>query len=197
MSPKFYGTTGKILRVDLSKEKVWEETLDEAVLRKFLGGTAMGVKYIYDEVDPKKNWADPENRIYLGSGPLGGTKIAGSACFSIVTKGAMTGGITSSQANGFFGAYLKFSGFDGILIQGAASDWKYLYVHDGKAELRDARHLVGQDTWETERSIKKDLGFADRGMSVFASGRQVKTWSDSLESLVMTVMQPRTTAPGQ
>ncbi|HUV75347.1 MAG TPA: aldehyde ferredoxin oxidoreductase C-terminal domain-containing protein [Dehalococcoidales bacterium] len=170
MSPKLYGTTGKILRVDLSKEKVWEETLDEAVLRKFLGGTALGVKYIYDEVDPKKDWADPENRIYLGSGPLGGTRMAGSACFSVVTKGAMTGGITSSQANGFFGAYLKFSGFDGILIQGAASDWKYLYVHDGKAELRDGRHLVGQDTWETERSIKKDLGFADRGMSVFGIG---------------------------
>ena len=54
MSPKFYGTTGKILRVDLSKEKVWEETLDEAVLRKYLGGTAMGVKYLSDEVDPRK-----------------------------------------------------------------------------------------------------------------------------------------------
>ena len=54
MSPKFYGTTGKILRVDLSKEKVWEEELNEAVLHKFIGGTAMGVKYIYDEVDPKR-----------------------------------------------------------------------------------------------------------------------------------------------
>ena len=53
MSPKFYGTTGKILRVDLSKEKIWEETLDEAVLRKFLGGTAMGVKYLSEEVDPR------------------------------------------------------------------------------------------------------------------------------------------------
>ena len=170
MSAKLYGTTGKIIRVDLSKGKVWEENLDEAVLRKFLGGTAMGVKYLYDEVDPKAQWSDPENRLYIGSGPLGGTRVAGSACFSVVTKGAMTNGVASSQANGFFGAFLKFSGFDGILIQGAAPDWKYLYVHDGVAELKDARHLLGQDTWETERSIKKELGFPERRMSVVGIG---------------------------
>ena len=82
----------------------------------------------------------------------------------------MNNGVTSTQANGYMGAYLKFSGFDGILIQGAAADWKYLYIHDGAAELRDARHLVGQDTWETEDSIKKELGFTGKGMSVFGIG---------------------------
>ncbi|MFC1995610.1 aldehyde ferredoxin oxidoreductase C-terminal domain-containing protein, partial [Chloroflexota bacterium] len=72
--------------------------------------------------------------------------------------------------NGFFGAYLKFAGFDGILIQGEAPDWKYLYVHDGVAELKNARHLVGQDTWETEVSIKKELGLTRKGVSVFSIG---------------------------
>jgi len=170
MSVELYGTTGKILRVDLSSERIWEEALDEAVLRKFVGGTAMGVKYLYDEVDPQVEWSAPENRIYIGSGPLGGTRVAGAGSFSVITKGAMTNGVTSSQANGFFGAYLKFSGFDGILIQGAAPDWKYLYVHDGVAELRDALPLMGQDTWETEDAIKKELGFDERGMSVFGIG---------------------------
>ncbi|GAH75823.1 unnamed protein product, partial [marine sediment metagenome] len=150
MSAVLYGTTGRILRVDLSKGKVWEEELDEAVLRKYVGGTAMGVKYLYDEVDPKTKWSDPENRIYIGAGLLGGTRVAGAGSISVVTKGAMTNGVASTQANGFFGAFLKFSGFDGILIQGTAPDWKYLYVHDGVAELEDAHHLVGQDTWEIE-----------------------------------------------
>ncbi|MBW2334572.1 MAG: aldehyde ferredoxin oxidoreductase, partial [Deltaproteobacteria bacterium] len=104
MSTTLYGTTGKILRVDLSKEQIWEETLDEDLLRKYLGGTSLGVKYLYDEVDPKLSWSDPQNRIYILSGPLGGAKLAGSSCFSIVTKGVHTNGVTSTQANGNFGA---------------------------------------------------------------------------------------------
>jgi len=167
---KLYGTTGKILRVDLSKERIWEEVLDESVLRKYVGGTAMGAKYLYDEVSPKIDWSDPQNIIYIGSGPLGGARIGGTGCFSMVTKGALNNGLASTQANGFFGAYLKFSGFDGILVQGAARDWKYLYIHDGAAELRDARQLVGQNTWEIEDTIKKELGYSETGMSVFSIG---------------------------
>lgn len=170
MGTEIYGTTGKILRVDLSEERIWEEGLDEDVLRRYLGGTCLGVKYLYGEVDPKTEWSDPKNRIFIGSGVLGGARIPGTGSFSMVTKGAFNNGVTSTQANGFFGAYLKFSGFDGILIQGAAPDWKYLYIHDGLAELRDAQHLVGQDTWDVEDSIKKELGYRERGMSVFSIG---------------------------
>jgi aldehyde:ferredoxin oxidoreductase len=68
------------------------------------------------------------------------------------------------------GAYLKWSGYDGILIQGKATGWKYLFVHDGQAELRDAGHLLGKDTWETEEAIKSELGFSARDMSVFSIG---------------------------
>ena len=170
MSPKLYGSTKRILRVDLGEGRIWEESLDEDILRKYLGGTCLGVKYLYDEIGPEVNWSDPRNRIFIGSGPLGGARIAGSGAFSIVTRGAFNNGVASTQANGFLGAYLKFSGFDGILVQGAASAWKYLYIHDGMAELRDAQHLMGQDTWEVEDSIKKELGFSARGMSVFSIG---------------------------
>ncbi|MFC1533735.1 aldehyde ferredoxin oxidoreductase family protein [Thermodesulfobacteriota bacterium] len=169
MRDKYFGTTGKILRVDLDNNEIRDEFLDESVLRKYLGGTSLGVKFLFDEVNPGINWSDPENRFFLGSGPLGGTRIPGSGSFSVVTKGAMTNGVASTQANGYFGAYLKFSGYDGILIQGAASDWKYLYIHDGNAEIKDARHLLGQTTWETEESIEKELGH-DQGISVASVG---------------------------
>jgi len=170
MSKELYGTTGNILRVDLSTGKAWDEILDQDVLYKYLGGTSLGTKYLYDEVDPKMEWSDPQNRIFIGAGPLGGTRIPGSGAFSMVTKGAFNNRVTSTQANGFFGAYLKFSGFDAIMIQGTAPNWKYLYIHDGIAELRDAQHLVGKDTWETEDAIKKELGYNERGMSVFCIG---------------------------
>ena len=170
MSTNQYGSTGKVLRVDLSQGRVWDEAIDEATLRKYLGGTGLGMKYLFEEVDPRLDWSDPKNIFFLGSGPLGGTRIPGCASFSVVTKGAMTNGATSSQANGNFGAYLKWCGYDGILVQGASSSWKYLYVHDGGAELRDASHLAGKDTWQTEEVIKEELGYKERAMSVFSIG---------------------------
>jgi len=152
---KLYGTTGKILKVDLSNEKIDEGELNEEVLRKFVGGTTLGDKNLYELVDPKIEWSDKRNIIYVGSSPLGKARIAGTGCFSIVTKGTLNNGATSTKANGFFGAFLKFSGFDGILIEGAAKEWKYLYIHNGKAGLKDARHLLGQNTWDIEDSIKE------------------------------------------
>ncbi|MFH1087748.1 MAG: aldehyde ferredoxin oxidoreductase N-terminal domain-containing protein, partial [Chloroflexota bacterium] len=107
------GYMGRMLRVDLTTGKFSEEAPDGATLRKYLGGTGIGIKYLYDEVPPGTAWNDPGNRLVFATGPVGGTRIAGSGSFSIVTKGALTNGATSTQAAGFFGAFLKFSGFDG------------------------------------------------------------------------------------
>jgi aldehyde:ferredoxin oxidoreductase len=74
-----------------------------------------------------------------------------------------------SQANGLFGAYLKLAGFDGFIVQGAAQNLVYLFIHDGKAEIRDARHLQGKGTFETEEILRKELGLGFRG-SVQAIG---------------------------
>lgn len=164
------GYAGKMLRVDLTNECVSEEVLDEATLRKWLGGVGFGAKYLYEEVQPGTAWDDPENRLIVATGPLGGTRAGGSGTISISTKGPLTNGATSTQANGFMGAYMKFSGYDALILQGAARRWLYLYLHDGTAELRDAEHLVGKDTWETEDAIKKELGYTERGMSVFSVG---------------------------
>ncbi|MBM4448506.1 MAG: hypothetical protein FJ015_04630 [Chloroflexi bacterium] len=164
------GSTGKVLRVDLTQGKLWDETLDEATLKKYLGGVGLGAKYLMEEVDPKTDWSDPKNIFFLGSGVLGGSRIPGCGSISVVTKGALTNGATSTQANGNFGAYLKWCGYDAIVVQGASPTWKYLYLHEGGVELRDASKLVGKDTWETEDAIKAELGYKERGMSVFSIG---------------------------
>jgi aldehyde:ferredoxin oxidoreductase len=152
------GYIGRILRVDLSREKISEEPLDNSLLRKFIGGAGLGAKYLYDEVPPGVGWSDSDNRLMFFSGPFGGTRYAGSGMISVVSKGPMTNMAGSSQANGFFGTYLKFSGFDGVIIQGIAKQWSYLYIHDGTAELRDARDLLGKDTIETEDAVRAQLG---------------------------------------
>jgi aldehyde:ferredoxin oxidoreductase len=164
------GYAGKILRVNLTTERITEEVLDEATLRKWVGGVGFGAKYLYDEVPPGTAWNDPANRIIVASGPLGGTMVGGSGNISISTKGCLTNGATSTQANGFMGAFMKSSGFDALIFEGIAPRWVYLFLHDGTAELRDARHLLGKNTWETEDEIKAELGYVDRQMSVFSIG---------------------------
>jgi aldehyde:ferredoxin oxidoreductase len=158
MAKSTFGYLGRVLRVDLSRRKITEEPLDESILRKFIGGAGLGARYLYDEVPPGVGWSEPENRLLFFSGPFGGTRYAGSGMISVVSKGAMTDMAGSSQANGFFGTYLKFSGFDGVVVQGAAKEWCYLHIHDGTAELCDARELVGKDTLETEDAVRARLG---------------------------------------
>ncbi|MEJ2109495.1 MAG: aldehyde ferredoxin oxidoreductase C-terminal domain-containing protein [Acidobacteriota bacterium] len=167
MAMKTGGYLGRILRVDLTSEKITTESLDESILRKFIGGAGLGAKYLFDEVPAGVQWSDPENRLLFFSGPFGGTRYAGSGMIAVVSKGPMTNMAGSSQANGFFGTYLKFSGFDGVIIQGQANDWKYLRIHDGTAELCDARDLVGKDTLETEDAVREKL---DSQCSVYGIG---------------------------
>jgi aldehyde:ferredoxin oxidoreductase len=155
---KINGYMGRILRVNMSTGEIGEEAPDENVLQQFIGGSGLGIRYIYNEVLPGVEWSDVDNRLAFFSGPLGGTRVNGSGTYSVSTKGAMTDLFGVSQANGYFGAYLKSSGFDGIIIQGKAEKWQYLHIHDGQAELVDASHLVGKDTWQTEDTIKEKIG---------------------------------------
>ncbi len=164
-----FGYMGKILRVDLSERKTWIEELDEATYRKYVGGVTLGSKYLYEEVSPGVEWSSPENRLIFLTGPLAGTRVAGSGSFCVISKGPMTNMGGSTQANGFLGAFLRFSGFDGVIIQGCASDPTYLFVHDGQVEFKDAGHLMGKGTLETEGAIKKELSLG-RKLSVFAAG---------------------------
>ncbi len=153
------GYAGKILRVDLSSGKTWTEDLDEPTIMKWVGGVGLGVKYLYEEVPPGVEWDDPDNRLIWTSGPLAGTGIDGAGTINIMAKGPMTNLAGSSQANGFLGAYMKFSGFDGIVFQGKSPHLVYLLIRDGKAEIKDARHLAGKVVGETEDLIKEELGW--------------------------------------
>lgn len=164
------GFVGRILRVDLTEGKTSVEELDEATLKKWVGGAGLGAKYLYDEVPPGVKWSDPENRLIWTTGPLAGSGVSGAGTFNVTTKGALTDLAAMSQANGFFGAYMKFSGFDGIVFQGKSPRLVYLWIHDGQAEIRDARHLAGKDAWEVEDALRQELGMKERDVSVYCIG---------------------------
>jgi aldehyde:ferredoxin oxidoreductase len=164
------GYAGKILRVDMTHAKLSTIHFDEKTLRKYIGGTGIGAKILYDEVPPDIEWSHSENRLIIASGPLSGTSIGGSGTISVITKGALTNGATATQANGYFGAFLKFSGYDGIIIQGSSKRWMYLHIDGDTVTLRDASHLLNTDTYDTVNRIKSELGKQDLQMSILSIG---------------------------
>jgi aldehyde:ferredoxin oxidoreductase len=164
------GYAGKILRVDLSAGKIWNEVLDEATIRKWVGGVGLGTKYRYEEVSPGVDWSSPENRLIWTTGPLAGTDVAGAATFTAMAKGPMTNLAGATQANGFFGAYLKFCGFDGVIFEGKSPNLVYLQIRDDRVEIKDAGHLAGKDVIEVEDLLREELDVKERDVSIFGIG---------------------------
>lgn len=164
------GYAGKILRVDLTSGKVWSQPWGPEEMRLYLGGAGLGAKILWDEVPAEVGWDHPENRLILATGPLAGLPVWGTGGLSVVTRGPMTNGATSTQANGFFGASLKYSGYDAIVIQGESRRWVYLSIHDDAVEIRDATPLLGKDTWETQDALHALHGISGHQMSVYSIG---------------------------
>lgn len=161
---------GEILRVDLNKGKTERFTIGENVLRNFVGGTGLGAKFLYDEVPPGIEWSDPQNRLIFAAGPLNATAIGGSGSVSIVSKGPLTNGSGCSQANGYFGAYLRLSGLNGIIVQGASEELQYLSIDSESVEFRDANWLKGMDTYETVDLLKHEHRKRGHEMTVASIG---------------------------
>jgi aldehyde:ferredoxin oxidoreductase len=164
------GYAGKLLRVNLTTGKTWAEAWSAAEMRETIGGVGLGAVILYRELPAKAHWDHPDNRLVMATGPLAGLPVWGTGGLTVVTRGAGTDGPTSTQANGFFGTSLKYSGYDAIVIQGIARTWVYLYVNDDVVELRDARHLVGQDTWQTQDTLLREHGLSGHQMSVYSIG---------------------------
>ena len=158
------------MRVDLSSEKIERSEIEEDVLRSYVGGVGLGAKFLYDEVPLGTEWCDPENRLIIAGGPLNATSIGGSGSVCVVSKGPLTNGAGSSQANGFFGAYLRLCGLNGIILKGASSNLRYLYVNSESAEIRDASWLEDVDTYKTADLVKHENGCREREMAVASVG---------------------------
>jgi len=149
---------GKILRVDLASEETYEEPLPGDVARKHVGGRALGAKILFEELRPGIDPLGPENKIVITSGVMAGIPFSGSSRFAVCTKSPLGHAWGESYSGGYMAPKIKQAGFDAILIEGAAKRPVWLYVNQGKAELRDASEYWGQFTADTERSIKKELG---------------------------------------
>ena len=149
------GWTKKVLRVDLSKGTCKSEPLNMKWAQEYLGQRGLATKYFVEEVDPKVDPLSPANKMIMATGPLTGTMASTGGRYSVITKGALTGAIACSNSGGYFGAEMKFAGWDMVIFEGKSPKPVYLAIEDDKAELRDAAHLWGKSVWQTEEIIKK------------------------------------------
>ena len=148
------GYTNKILRVDLSSSKIHVEDLGEELARQFIGGSGLGAKFLYDMTDERTDPLSPENPLIFMAGPFTGTAVPLSGRHAVVSGSPLTGIFGESDVGGTWGANLKKAGFDGIIVTGKSEKPIYLWVHDGKWELRDASHLWGVDTYDVDPILR-------------------------------------------
>jgi len=152
------GYNGKILRVNLSDNGISEETIDELFCRTYLGGAGFVAYFLWKELGQGIDPLAPENKMVFALGPVTGVRLPGSGRNCVGAKSPLTGGIAKSEVGGFWGAELKRTGYDAIIIEGKAEKPVYLWVHDGEAEIKDASHLWGKKTKETQQTIRDELG---------------------------------------
>lgn len=151
---------GKILRVNLSNGRIsTEPTMKYA--GKFLGGRGINQWILYNEVGPGIWPFDPANRLIFGTGVLVGTLAPGACRCTIDSKNVLTGGVGSSNMGGHFAPELKYAGYDHVVIHGRSRKPVYLWIDNGKVEIRDASDIWGKTTWETDDLIRDELGDHD------------------------------------
>ena len=158
---KMYGWMGTILRVNLTSGDVTREPLEEDVAHKYVGGRGFVVKHLYDELKPGTDPLGPENQIVFGVGPACGTLLPGSQRWTVGTKSPITGFIGDGNCGGSFGSGLKYAGYDALIIEGKSDRPIYLLIDKDGVQLKDATHLWGKTTTETERAIRRELGNSD------------------------------------
>ncbi|MEM1883615.1 MAG: aldehyde ferredoxin oxidoreductase family protein [Candidatus Bathyarchaeia archaeon] len=150
---RLYGYAGKILRINLSKKSYAVEPLKDSLIKHFIGGRGFGIKILWDELPANIDPLSPENKIVVSVGPLTGTKVQSASRWVAQFKSPLTGIYCRSVGGGYFGAELKFAGYDAIIVEGKAEKPTYIWIHDDSVEFRDASKVWGLTTLFTRDII--------------------------------------------
>jgi aldehyde:ferredoxin oxidoreductase len=120
----------------------------------YIGERGLGTKYLMENMDPKADAMGPDNVLIFATGPLNGTMASTSGRYAVICKSPLTNGIGDSNSGGKFGAFLKYAGYDLLLVEGRAKEPVYLHINDDSVEILPADELWGQTVWNTEEWIK-------------------------------------------
>lgn len=151
---------GRFLEIDLTTGTVGEYPVADELLEMYLGNKGLATRILYDVLPKGVDPLGPENVLIFNTGPLTGSGAPCTSRFNVTTKSPLTGGGLSCNCGGNFGMYLKRAGFDGVILRGRADRPTWVHIEDGEVELRDASHLWGLNTEETQEKLPKGTGKA-------------------------------------
>jgi aldehyde:ferredoxin oxidoreductase len=183
------GYMGKILWVNLTTGKIEEELIEHGFDRQFIGGYGFGARTLLSRQKPGVDPLGPDNILGFLTGPLTGTPAIGGARYTVVAKSPLTGGWGDANSGGYFGPALRFAGFDGVFVTGRAEKPTYLFIEESRAQLRDAAHLWGKDSHESEDILKSELGTDVRVACIGQAGEKL--------SLISAIMNEKGRAAGR
>ncbi|MBE9470931.1 MAG: aldehyde:ferredoxin oxidoreductase, partial [Chloroflexi bacterium] len=153
-----YGYSGRILHIDLTTRKTWTESKPEEWYKVYIGGVSMASRLCWENIEVGCDPLSPGNPICMAGGIFAGTPVPVGGKYGLVSKSPLTGFIGDSLSGSWTAVSLKRSGWDGIVVHGASDEWVNVFIDDDRVEFRDAAHLLGLGTTETEEAISEELG---------------------------------------
>ncbi|MGB9636009.1 MAG: aldehyde ferredoxin oxidoreductase family protein [Thermoplasmata archaeon] len=170
---KIPGYANAILHVDLTKKQIKQRIVSPEIVRKYLGGAGFCSFYLFHMLKKGIDPLSPANILMFATGPFTATLWPQGSRYTVACKSPLTDGWGEAHSAGFWGPYLKFAGYDGIIITGSSRKPVYLVIEDGKAEIKPAPHLWGKRVEETENIIKKDEGREFKVASIGPAGENL------------------------
>jgi len=168
-----YGYMGRILLVDLSSGHIEAEDVDGRLYEQYLAGTGLAAPLLYRMIPAGADPLGPDNVLCFLAGILTGTGSLFAGRWMVAGKSPLTGGWGDANCGGNFAPAIKRCGYDGIFFKGISAGPVYLYVLNGRAELRDASHLWGLDAVEAEERLKKETGGQSRVALIGPAGEKL------------------------
>ncbi len=165
--------TGKILRIDLTNGKTSVEIVPERIAADFVGGRGYGVRYLWDEIKPGVDPLSPDNKLLLITGPLAGTSAVAVSRWMAVTKSPLTGAFARSVCGADFGAWLKFLGYEVLIIEGKADKPVYLHLTAAGCSVEPAAEIWGRDTKQTQEWLIGKHGKNTRSACIGPGGENL------------------------
>ncbi len=187
-----YGYQGKILEVDLTTRKISQREVREEEVKKYFLGSGLSARILSQEADLSLDPFDPKNPLIFMAGLLTGTMVPTACKLSVCSKSPLTGIWNEATVGGHWPAQFKFTGYDGIIVKGKAGKPVYLFLDDGKCEIRDAESVWGKDTFQTNDALKKQTDERALVASIGQAGENLS----KIASIVCDGMNARNAARG-
>lgn len=153
-----YGSTGKLLYIDLANSSIHIEEIGEELYRLYPGGKALAAYLLLKNTPPNVDPLGSDNVLVFAAGLLTGAPFSTATRFTVAARSPLSGSYGESEAGGFWGPELKMAGFEAIIVKGKAKSPVYLWVSNEKVEIRDARHLWGCDPDQVQEIVRQELG---------------------------------------